>query len=486
MNRAIRRSIILAALLAGAGCAAKEKLEPLAPHFTVTVPVGGGAAKPMAADPLSGNDQAGALYREDLIEGRPVGGGLANEAPNRIEGLSRTVEQNVVAPGEAGPENGSGRDSAAMKGPAEVGPGAVGRSTTGLATTGLATTGPATSTAGADGQEQYLTVGGVVAEVNGVPIYANKVINLVEPVLAARAKDLTRTQFRETASREITSQRNALITLELEYAASERNLGERDKQLADAMTEQWRTRQINAAGGSIELARRRAAERGDDFDELVQQQYRLMMSRIYYDRKIVPRIQPTAAEIRQYYDRHRDTEFTDPGAARFRLIKIDIAKAGGREQAMEKITTLRNRIAKAGQPFEEIARSVNDDPRLLRTGGDLGAAIEKGAFAIDVVENAVWQTPVGEVTDVIEAAGALYIAKVEEKSQGSVQPFESEQVQNRIADTLRSREFRALRQAEQDRLVKEAVIRSDKEMLNTVIEMAMQNYARWSQAGGGT
>ena len=82
---------LLTPLLLVAGCAVKEKLEPLAPQFTVTVPVGGGQ-RPMAADPLSGNDQGGALYVDELRESRPVGRGLDNAAPNRFEGLSRTVE----------------------------------------------------------------------------------------------------------------------------------------------------------------------------------------------------------------------------------------------------------------------------------------------------------------------------------------------------------------------------------------------------------
>ena len=37
----------------------------------------------------------------------------------------------------------------------------------------------------------YLTIGGVVAEVNSVPIYAHKVISQIEPLLAAQARQLS-------------------------------------------------------------------------------------------------------------------------------------------------------------------------------------------------------------------------------------------------------------------------------------------------------
>jgi parvulin-like peptidyl-prolyl isomerase len=471
MTPASRRPILPLALLAlTVGCAAKEKVEPLAPHFAVNIPVGSGGQKPMTADPLSGADQGGALYSDDLREssqiGRPGAAAAAAGASSGVQGLSRTVQENVTAPGDVEFED-------------LLSAGAATRPTT--QATVRATTGPTTAPTTAGTTGQYLTVGGVVALVNGVPIYANKVIALVEPVLSARAKELTPEQFRGVATKEITLQMVALRNLELEYAAAEQNLGEKDKKLAQFLTEHWRQRQISAAGGSEQLARRLAAERGEDFDELVHQQYRLKMSQVYYEKEIVPQIQVTASEIRDYYDRHRDKEFTHPGAARFRLIKIDVKKAGGREPALDKITGLRNRIVKAGQPFEEIARSVNDDPRWLRSGGDLGASIEYGAFAIEPVERAVWATPDGQVTDVIETPTAMYIAKVESKTKGSVDPFESEQVQAKIVETLKARDFRAMRQKEQERLFKESVFTTSAQMMNTAIEMAMQNYPRWSR-----
>ncbi|MEO6435676.1 MAG: peptidylprolyl isomerase [Tepidisphaeraceae bacterium] len=441
-------------------CAARERIEPLAPQFAVNFPIGPRTQKPMSADPLSGSDQPGALYDEGRLARNGSGQPDSSNTPISRAGLSSTVRENVTVPGDEPVRLDPANPAAA---PA----------------TGPATTVETTEPAAPIGQ--FIVLGGVVAEVNGVPIYANKVLQLVEPILAARAKELNREQFYKVATKEITLQMVALRNLELEYAAAERNLDEKDKQIADAMTEQWRGRQISAAGGSVELAKRRAAERGEDFDELVHQQYRVAMSRIYYEKKLVPKIQVSASDMREYYDRNRNTVFTERGAARFRLIKIDVKKSGGREPALDKVTGLRNRIVKAGQPFEEIARSVNDDPNWLRSGGDLGAAIEAGAFKIEPVEKAVWVTPVGKVTEIIEAGDAFYIAKVESKTEGKVLPFESEEVQSKIAETLRSEQFRKMRRDVQDQLFKDAMFRSDAQMMNTAIEMAMQNYPRWAQ-----
>jgi parvulin-like peptidyl-prolyl isomerase len=326
---------------------------------------------------------------------------------------------------------------------------------------------------------QYLTIGGVVSEVNGTPIYANKVLTLVEPVLAAGAKQYDAQRFRQFAIRQIRDQIEDLEYRQVEYAAAERNLDQKEKDLADTLTTNWKQQQIREAGGSLELARHAAVVRGEDFEELTQEQYRKFMSQIYYQKKRFPRIQVSAADMRAYYEHNRDREFNDRGVAQFRLIRIDVRKHDGRDKAWQLINELRNRIIKAGESFESIARSVNDDPLLLRNGGDVGK-IEQNSFKIEKVDQAVWNTPDGQVTPVIDTGDAFYIAQVLEKKPGKILPFEDETVQQRISDRLYAEQFRNLREDEKRKLLGEAIVRSDPVMINTALEMAMQNYRRWA------
>jgi parvulin-like peptidyl-prolyl isomerase len=186
----------------------------------------------------------------------------------------------------------------------------------------------------------------------------------------------------------------------------------------------------------------------------------------------------SAADIRSYYERNRDREFSDPGSARFRLIKIENSRHGGRDGALHFVTELRNRIAKAGESFEAIAHSANDDPRLAKNGGDLGTAIQKGAFAIAPVDDAVWKTDIGKVTDVIETPNAFYIALVEQKTAGKVRPFD-EEVQAQIDKQLSNELFREARMAHRAKLVEGAAVFSTTAMQSVAMEMAMQNYPRW-------
>src|SRR6185295_13960788 len=91
---------------------------------------------------------------------------------------------------------------------------------------------------------QYLTIGGVVSEVNGTPIYANKVLTLIEPVLAARAKELNPKQFRQLAAYENRKQGESLEVRQLEVGGAEQNPQQKEKELADTLTTNWKQQQM--------------------------------------------------------------------------------------------------------------------------------------------------------------------------------------------------------------------------------------------------
>lgn len=446
MNVTSRASILFAGILMlTIGCSRQDRPRPLSPALIAPPPR---TEKSVNIDPLSSADQPGALNTAGRGISRPV---LQAEAP--VEQLSKTVQENVRLPGERAVDSSDASTTAPSTGP---------------------------TTAGVSSGE-YLTLGGIVADVNGTAISANKVLRLVEPALAPKAKQLSREQFRGLAMREIDARLKELVHFQLWYAAAERYLDQKDKDMADGLTMQWRQRQISMAGGSEEVARSRIAARGEDFDDLVQQQYRIWMSRIYSEKKLMPQIQVTADDVREYFNRNGAREFSQPDTAQFRLIKIDVAKSSNnRDEARRRITELRNRIVKAGESFEAIARSANDDSRLAASGGALAAPIQRGAFAIEPLEKAVWDTPEGKVTEIVETPNAFYIALVEKKIIGKAASFDDEAVQTQINDRLRGEQFRALQQQVEKTLLENAAVVSTNDMVNTALEMVMQNYPRWA------
>ncbi len=323
----------------------------------------------------------------------------------------------------------------------------------------------------------YTTIGGVVAEVNGVPIYAHKVISDIEPLLSAQARKLGEAQFKELAEQELNKQVRDNINGELLFAAANRLLDQQDKEQGRYIAEQWRQQQITKAGGSIEMARRREATRGRDLEELVRQEYRLALSRLLLRKRVIPKIQVTANEMREYYDRNVEKEYTIRDAVQFEMIQVDPAKVGGRDLAKQKIEEYRAR-AEDGGDFTALTEYSNG-PRLRNSAGEL-SWIERNAFMLGSVEAAVWKLQPGETTPVIEEGGKFYIAKLVQKRPGRVVPFEDETTQEQIKDRLWQGKFRP----EYDKMIEglkgESIVRTDPAMMQSALEIAMQRYPLWA------
>jgi peptidyl-prolyl cis-trans isomerase SurA len=338
---------------------------------------------------------------------------------------------------------------------------------------------------------QFMTLGGVVAEVNGTPIYANKVLSVLEPILREKAKKYDAENFRRQAKADIDKRIEELVRIELFYAAAQRTLDAEDKRLADLLTVQWRMQQITRAGGSVELARRKAREEFQaDFDELAHEQSRNELLRIYDQKKIVPRIQVSAGDIREYYDKHVKDQFSATEKVKFRLLKVDIAKTGGKEQAIAKIDDKLKR-ARAGEDFAEMTRKENDE-RLFATKDALDMNPE--SFAVKPVREALSKLQPGQVSDPIADPTGFYLVKLEERTPGRVRPFEEQAVQDEIRRKLRMEQYGRLRQQDLSRLIAGSVVKpsmevlagvkpptpAEAQMMNIALDMAMQKYYQYA------
>ena len=339
------------------------------------------------------------------------------------------------------------------------------------------TTRPATMPVGS-----FMTVGGVVANVAGQPIFADALMRQIAPVLSARAPDLNEQQFRALAQSEIQKQLTFLIRGELEYAAAMRELDAADKDRAELLTMNFRERLITQAGGSLEVARSRARAEGIEFDELIRQQYRLFLVRLYYEKKVYPRVQISAADIRRYYESKKAEEFTERATARWRMIRITSKNMGGVAEAEAKANELHERVTR-GEDFASVAGSINHDPLLLRNAGDVGE-IDKGAYRLEEVEAAAWALEPGQISPVVRVGEDFFIIKLEQKKTGRVVPFEEAWVQQQITDTLRQEQVQRMRDARQRQLESESqgTIVVNQDMMATAVQIAMQNYPIWARA----
>ena len=348
----------------------------------------------------------------------------------------------------------------------------------------VATTRP---TAPADSSGGYQLVGTVLADVNSAPIFADKVLGVLDKALAASARQLDERPFRNKAAELIMRQVREFIANELEFAMAKSRLEQRDQQLAAAAATRWREEQITRAGGSPEVAKQQFAAKGLDFEEQVEDQYRTYMVQLYYQRKEYPKIQVTAEDKRRFYQQNLAREFSQTEAAKFRVIQIDPAKRGGRREALGEINRLLDRARSGGADFAALASSAetNDNPAFRSPAG----WIARGSFVLPDIERAAWALKPGEVSDVIETPGGLCLVKLEELQAGKTLQFSDPAVQQRIENELRRQQFTALRSKAQQKLIRDAIIRyhpDEEGMLRTAVEMAAQKYKYWRTADAKT
>lgn len=324
---------------------------------------------------------------------------------------------------------------------------------------------------------EYLVLGSVVANVNGEAIYGHELIGLVSPLLRARAKDLDANQFRQLAFTELRKQRDGLINDELEYAAAQRNTTEDDKRQAQAMTFMFREKLISQAGGSPQMARSLAREQGEDFDKLIAKTERTALVTLYFQKRVFPRVEPGADEMRRYYEQNREKLFSVPSQATFRVIRVDINDVGSEGEAMARINDVRRRLL-AGESASALSDEVNKDPILRRNKGLVGP-ITRGVYVNEQLEAEVWKTEIGKVTPVVRERNGLFIAFVDNRTDGRSRSFDELEVQSQIRADLSKAAMVDAREKVLKLLYADAVIQADDKMLQPVLEMAMQMYPTW-------
>jgi parvulin-like peptidyl-prolyl isomerase len=323
---------------------------------------------------------------------------------------------------------------------------------------------------------RYMTIGAVIVEVGGAPIYTDKIVRDLEDVFAAEAKQRDLESFRQFAAAEIRKQVEVEIREEIYFAEALKSLSQQEQQQAEALATRYHQSLISDAGGSVEVARRLAREEGWDLDHRVRDRYRKLMVDLYLYKRVFPRVSVKPQDIRNYYARNvDDPAISQPEQLQFRIIAIQQRKVGSREQAQEKINELRRRL-ESGEEFAQLAQDYSHE--FASRGGEIGW-VNRGAFVHEAVENAVAQLQPGQFTEVIESGDTFFIARLEGHRPRQVRPFSDPAVQKRIEEILHSQQVAQMSQKAIERLQKDAIINPPNYSIEPAVELAMQRYQQW-------
>lgn len=139
--------------------------------------------------------------------------------------------------------------------------------------------------------------------------------------------------------------------------------------------------------------------------------------------------------LKELYDRMQyDIEFSH--------IFISIPKGAVQsieEDALARIREIQSKLV-SGLSFEEAARQYSEDKNTVATGGRMGYFTAKMPDGFYALENAMYTTPIGAVSDVVKSALGYHIIKVTNKrpSRGMVQVAHIllENAEKELADSI--------------------------------------------------
>lgn len=174
------------------------------------------------------------------------------------------------------------------------------------------------------------------------------------------------------------------------------------------------------------------------------------------------KLAPTAptvsqAEIRRYYDEHRD-DFDRPQGARLKVAYLPLTiteadRAGTLRQAQE----LRHELA-GGADFAEVARRESDDPGSAQQGGDLGT-FGRGQM-VPSFDSAAFALPVNEISQPVVSQFGVHLIQVQERTGEQVKarhillsfekdPQETDRLEQQLEAVAANAERQGLRRAAQ-------------------------------------
>lgn len=145
-------------------------------------------------------------------------------------------------------------------------------------------------------------------------------------------------------------------------------------------------------------------------------------------------VQPSEAQIKQYYDQHNDLFVKDPGEVRIAHIAVKLPPNptdAQKKAAQQKIMKFYAEAQKS-KDFAALAKKVSEDPESAPKGGELGT-FRPGQLP-PVVDKLVFSTPVGHTTQVIESNIGYSFIKVLSRQGETYAPLG--EVKAKIAMTM--------------------------------------------------
>jgi parvulin-like peptidyl-prolyl isomerase len=178
--------------------------------------------------------------------------------------------------------------------------------------------------------------------------------------------------------------------------------------------------------------------------DLRRQLERTMIIQRVQQTEVMSKLQVTDAELKMYYDSHKEAFTTTPELTlRELLVAVPTSERGvnvaQEEEARAKADDLRKRLL-AGEPFARIAADMSDSPS--KANGGLVGPVSRDVLAPEL-QQAIDGLKAGDLTPVLRTPRGFQLIKIETMETATVKPFEEAKsdIADRIANDKRRGEF---------------------------------------------
>lgn len=178
--------------------------------------------------------------------------------------------------------------------------------------------------------------------------------------------------------------------------------------------------------------------------DLRKQLERTMIVQRVQQTEVMNKLQVTDAELKMYYDGHKDSFTTKPQLTlRELLVAVPTSdrgvNVGLEEEAKAKAEDVRKRLL-GGEPFARLAADLSDSPS--KANGGLIGPVTPDVLAPELQE-AVKDLKVGDLTPVLRTSRGYQVIKIEALEGATVKPFDQsrDEIADRIANEKRRGEF---------------------------------------------
>jgi peptidyl-prolyl cis-trans isomerase SurA len=181
---------------------------------------------------------------------------------------------------------------------------------------------------------------------------------------------------------------------------------------------------------------------GMDWKSYKEYQEKMILSQYYVSTKLPDKTYITYSELLDAYNNIKERSFTTPTIIKFRLIDIETAKVELKDPNQDRKLAARelaNQVLgqiQGGADFGEMAKKYSNDYRKDYGGEWKRLQPESLAKPYDVLAREAENLEPNRVAGPIDAAGHVFIMKLEEKQQGSVKSLE--EVQTQVEATIRA------------------------------------------------